>query len=93
MLVTFKLTIRQLYKNAFLFALIKFFPNLGILILCAALLFLSMGFYPVIGIILYFLITVSLIGLITNFYVYPKLQKYMLDKLEDNGEDEEGEEF
>lgn len=89
MLVTFKLTIRQVYKNAFLFSLIKFFPNLGILILCAALLFVSLGFYPVIGIILFLLITVSIIGLITNFYAYPKLQKYMMDKLEDNGEAQE----
>jgi uncharacterized membrane protein YesL len=70
MLVTFKLTVKQLYKNAFVFAVIKFLPNLGILLLCAVLLFSSIGFYPVIGIILYIFITVSLIGFITNFYAY-----------------------
>lgn len=89
MLVTFKLTVRQVYKNALVFSMIKFFPNLGILLLCIALLFVSLGFYPVIGIILYMFITVSTIGLITNFYVYPKLKKYIIDKIEGETSEED----
>lgn len=96
MLVTFKLTLRQLYKNSFIFAMAKFFPNLGIILLCILLILLSFYFSTIIGIILFSFITVSTIGLITNFYVYPKLKKYMIDKVEgeedDEGNDEEDDE-
>lgn len=93
MLVTFKLSIRQLYKNAFIFAMAKFFPNLGIMLLCVALILISFYVFPV-GIILYLFITVSTIGLITNFYVYSKIKKYMIDVVEseEDEEDEESEE-
>ncbi|NLC68849.1 MAG: YesL family protein [Clostridiaceae bacterium] len=91
MLVTFKLTIKQLYRNAFIFSMAKFFPNLGILLLCIALILLSFCFNVVIGIILFLFITVSTIGLITNFYVYPKLKKYMIDKIEVEEDDEDDE--
>lgn len=74
MLVTFKLTTRQLYKNALIFSIAKFLPNLGILILCIALVLLSFYFSTFIGIVLFLFITVSTIGLIINFYVYPKLK-------------------
>jgi uncharacterized membrane protein YesL len=91
MLITFKLTVRQIYKNAFIFALAKFFPNLGILLLCFLILQVTF-IYPVIGIILFIFITVSLIGLIINFYSYPKLKKYIIDRMpaeEDPEEDSE----
>lgn len=79
MLITFKLSIKQIYKNALIFAIIKFFPNLGVLLICAVLVLAS--FYsPVIGFILFPLITMSLIGLIVNSYVYPKLKKYIMEK-------------
>ncbi|NJD03493.1 MAG: DUF624 domain-containing protein [Ruminiclostridium sp.] len=94
MLVTFNLTIKQLYKNALIFAIIKLIPNVGILLLCLLIIFLTFGaiipFNQIIGLILYAFFTVSLIGLITNFYVYPKLMKYMAVKEEpEAGEDEE----
>jgi uncharacterized membrane protein YesL len=93
MLVTFKLTLKQLYKNALIFALAKFFPNLGILLLCITIILLTFYFNTYIGIVLFMLITVSTIGLITNFYVYPKLKKYMIDKIDnEKANDEEGEE-
>lgn len=88
MLVTFKLKIKQIYKNALIFAMAKFLPNLGILILCFVLLQATF-IYPVIGIILFCLITMSLIGLITNFYAYPKLKKYIIDKLPEEERKEE----
>ena len=78
MLVTFKLSIKQIYKNAFIFSIIKFFPNLGILLLCS-LLVLASFYFTVIGFILMFMLTLSTIGLITNFYVYPQIKKYMID--------------
>jgi len=93
MLVTFKLSLKQLYRNALIFSLAKFLPNLGILLLCAALILLSFYFSTFIGIVLFIFITVSTIGLIINFYVYPKLKKHMIDKIEveDDGEEEEEE--
>ncbi len=88
MLVTFKLKVKQVYKNALIFAMAKFLPNLGILIVCFVLLQATF-IYPVIGVILFCLITMSLIGLITNFYAYPKLKKYIIDKLPEEERKEE----
>jgi uncharacterized membrane protein YesL len=80
MLVTFDLSVKQLYKNALLFAMMRFFPNLLILILNLALILLT--FYNIlIGALLLPLITFSLIGFITNFYVYPQIKKHIIDKL------------
>jgi len=78
MMVTFKLTVKQLYKNAFLFAIMKFIPNLLIIIVCLVIIILPFYFYPAIGYILIFFLTFGLISFITNFYVYPKMDKYMI---------------
>jgi uncharacterized membrane protein YesL len=83
MLITFRLSVRQIYKNAFIFSIIRFFPNLGILALCSVLALLPLLLLPAVGILMFLFITMSLIGLITNFYVYPVLKKYMMDKLPD----------
>ena len=92
-MITFELSLKQLYKNSLIFALIKFLPNLGILLLSAFFVFLSFGmifpFSPLIGFIPYLFLTVSLIGFLTNFYVYPKLKKYMISQLEEDDEDDE----
>lgn len=94
MMVTFDLTIRQLYKNAFLFAILKFFPNLLILIVVFLLVFLSFYFSPVIGYLLFIFILMGLTSFITNFYVYSKIDKYMIQPAkkaeQDNGGNEEG---
>jgi len=81
MLVTFKLSVKQIYKNAFLFAIIKFIPNLAILIVTAAIIIASF-ILPVIGFVLMPFLTFSLIGFLTNFYVYPQIKKFMMDKAE-----------
>lgn len=78
MLVTFNLNVRQIYKNALIFAAIKFLPNLGMLVLCIGILIASF-LVPFIGFVLFPTIMISTIGLITNFYVYPNLKKYMID--------------
>jgi len=82
MLVTFHITVRQIYKNALIFATIRFIPNIGILLLCAAIIMASF-LITEIGVILFFLITTSLIGLIINFYAYPTIKKYMIDKVQE----------
>jgi uncharacterized membrane protein YesL len=88
MMVTFKLTIRQLYKNALLFAIMKFIPNLLILILCLAIIIVPFYFYPMVGYVLFIFITMALISYITNFYVYPKIDKYMIQPSIQNDEKE-----
>ncbi len=94
-LITFELSLKQMYKNALIFAVIKFLPNIGILLLSAFIIFLSFGmiipFNPIIGFIPFLFITVSLIGFLTNFYAYPKLKKYIIAHLEEE-EDEDEEE-
>jgi len=71
-MITFNLSIKQIYKNALIFAVIKFIPNVGILLLSAIIMLLTFGmiipFSPVIGIIIYVFLTISLIGFLTNFY-------------------------
>ena len=84
MIVTFHITLKQLYKNAFIFAFIRWLPNLLILaadfLIIAVPLFLipgTMSFY-VTG-ILFLFVTPALIGFTNNFYVYPVIKKYMID--------------
>lgn len=96
MMVTFQLSTKQLYKNALMFSLAKLLPNIGILLLCIFILFLTFGmiipFNPAVGFILYAFFTVSFIGMITNFYAYGKIQKYMMPEeeyYEDEDEDDE----
>jgi uncharacterized membrane protein YesL len=90
MMVTFKLTIRQLYKNALLFAIMKFIPNLLILIVCFAIVIAPFYFSPVIGYLLLIFITMAFISYITNFYVYSKIDKYMIQRVENSADDEQG---
>jgi hypothetical protein len=93
MMITFQLSIKDIYKNSFIFAIIKFIPNAGILLLSAFIILFTFGliipFSPVVGLFIYLLFTVSLIGFLTNFYAYPKLQKYMISRLDEDDEQEE----
>ena len=89
MLVTFHITVKQIYKNALIFATIRFLPNIGILLLCAAIICATF-IITEIGVILFLLITTSFIGLIINFYAYPTIKKYMIDRLQENADEEAG---
>ncbi len=84
MIVTFNITLKQTYKNAFIFAFIKWLPNM--LILIADLLIIAVPLFLIPGTaafyvsgILYVFITPALIGFTNNFYVYPIIKKYMID--------------
>lgn len=88
LLVTFKLRIRDIYKNAFIFTVLSFKTNIVIALICMLLVVLS--FYgPYIGIILLILLLFSTIGLITNFHAYPLLKKYMIDNAQNQQNDAE----
>lgn len=99
MLVTVKLGIKDLYKNAFILSILKLFPNLLFLILNLVVAYLSF-YYIIAGVILYVLILPSFIGLMNNFYVNPIIRKYVVNEPEstesddsDDEEEEDGESF
>ena len=84
MIVTFKLTLKQLYKNAVIFALIKWLPNLGIILLTAAMVILPLllinGYFAfIVSLLLYAVIGLAFNSYLQAFYVYPVLKKYMID--------------
>lgn len=90
MMVTFKLSIKQLYKNAFMLSMAKFIPNLLIISVCGLIWFFVSFLNSFIFLIFLLFMIFSLIGFITNFYVYPQLIKYVLDEPKpENNEKEE----
>lgn len=80
MLVTFNLKLKDIYKNALIFALIKFIPNLGILAACFLLSAAVFLLNTVAGLVFFLLISVSITGLLMNIYSYPVLLKYLSDE-------------
>ena len=94
MMITFKLKLKDIYRNALLFAVGKLPANLLILFL---VIFVHIGL-PIIAVLYlgqYFLISLIVLGLLeivltqsftafmVNFNVYPKMKKYMLDVIPD----------
>lgn len=89
MMVTFKFTVRQLYKNALLLTLARLPFNIGILLLTLIVTFvipfMFIFFLSTIGIfaciVYYLFIGFGLNLLITNFYVYRQMKKYLIDPI------------
>lgn len=85
MMVTFKVTLRQLYKNSFILVLMKWFPNLLMLILEAVIigipifLIVTKYFDFIVSLMLYVFITPAFIGLLNNVYIQPTIKKYLID--------------
>lgn len=77
MLVTFNLKLKDIYKNALIFAVLKFIPNLGILAVCFLLSTAVFFLNTAAGFVCFILISGSITGLIMNFYSYPVLVKYL----------------
>lgn len=96
MIVTFKLTLKQLYKNAMLFAFLKWLPNLGILLLDAVLVFVPLFFINgnwsmYVSLILYATIGMSFIGFINMSYTYPTIKRCLIDNYKADKSIPEGE--
>lgn len=85
MMVTYRLKLRDIYKNAVLFALARFVPNLATLILCflviigPTLIFSATSSGIILGLIYIYYLSLgfALPGLIINFMVNPAMDKYM----------------
>ena len=97
MMVTFHLTLKQLYKNALLLTVLAPLRNGGSIIVRGAL-FAAMFFTainPGFSIVLCALLFLSVFGLIGELFAYPTIKKFMLDKVEQTEEEyiEEKEDF
>lgn len=88
MMVTFKLSLKDILRNSLLFAIGKLPVNLLITVICGAIVLASV-YYLFIGAILAALITVSLIGFIVVFSVYPSIDSYLITPAMANIEDDE----
>ena len=85
MMVAYELNIKALYKNAFIFAVAKFLPNLGIFVLCCLLILGPIILIEMIGnfivvfltYIYYMLFGFTLPGLVINFYANRVIDKYL----------------
>ena len=99
MLVTVHLSIKDIYRNAFIFSILKLLPN--VLFLALNMVIAYAAFYNIIvGLLIYVLILPGFMGLMNNFYVNPIIKKYVVTEkatpaeLEEADEDEEdGESF
>jgi uncharacterized membrane protein YesL len=96
MMVTFKLTLKQMYRNSFYFAILKLPMNLLFLLLSvvimlivpAAMLFTNTGIAFIIAIFWYVFIAFAFNLLMTTFFAYRGLDKYMLSKLAEDDNDD-----
>ena len=85
MLITFRLTIPQLYKNAFIFAWAGIIRNIGITLIIAAIVFLFTLFMqnPLVWII-YGACFAGTCGYVITFITYPLIKRYMIDNVDPN---------
>lgn len=84
LLVTFKLPLRKIFKNSFIFAILGFKRNIVALIFAGALtlinfLLLITPLTMAVGGILPFIMTVALISFITTYAAWPNIKKIMID--------------
>ena len=80
LLVTFKLTFKQLYKNCFIFAVIGLWRNLLVLVITLLLGLIIFMLFPI-SIVLVMTIFLSTCGFISMFTVYPLVKRYMIDPI------------
>lgn len=92
MMVTFDLSLKKLFKNAFIFTMLGLGRNLialvGIVFVTVLNLVLMEVFLPL-GIILPFMITVSLCSFISTYVAWPKVSKVMIEPYVDESESSE----
>jgi len=77
-MVTFSMTIKQIYKNSLIFTLAHLPRNIGILILITIIAVATFSFSTFIGVIVAGLLSVALIGYTVNFLVEPVIKKHMI---------------
>ncbi len=92
MAVTFDLKMKDIYKNALIFAIAKLPLNLFISVVCIAIFVLILLIpIPFIAFLLTFFVWYALFGFIVVFAVYPSIDKYMIQKADAKQDDLDGE--
>lgn len=77
-LVTFEMKLKDIYRNAMIFAFVGIGRNILVTVLGAIILFVSCVLLPPLLTLLPF-ITVGTVGLLINFAAWPLVKKYMID--------------
>ncbi len=85
MMVTYELKIKYLYKNAFLFSIGRFLPNLVVIFICILLIMAPMFIVIFSGSVLalaiiyiyYILLGFTIPGLVINFFINPIIDRYL----------------
>lgn len=93
-LVTFNVTLRQLYKNSFLLAMRSFFPGLLVIAINFLIMFLLVTFIsnPLYLLIIMAVIVFGFLGLINNYFSYKYVKFYLLDPAMEEAARKEAEE-
>ncbi|MBR4950074.1 MAG: YesL family protein [Clostridia bacterium] len=95
-IVTFKVTIKQIYKNSFLFAVIGVVRNLLLTILAFVLVVMPLSGLNGLTLPIYLgamvLIIPAFLGFVISYSTYPLLKKYMVDPYTEKKEEENLEE-
>ncbi|MBQ6998591.1 MAG: YesL family protein [Clostridia bacterium] len=93
MIVTFDMKIKNILKNAAIFSLAKLPLNIFITIILVAAILASVWYF-VVGVICALVISLSLLGFIVVFSVYPTIESSMISsQLPQNSDDEEEKDF
>ena len=85
MVITFKLTIKQIYKNAFILAFAGLFKNLLITVIlllfwvAMALMFLLQGIFLLLAFFIVIFIGFAFSSYVVSFITYPVVRKYIID--------------
>jgi uncharacterized membrane protein YesL len=90
LMVTFELNIRNLLKNAFMFALGRFFTNLVILVIVFGLVTLPfMYLQPFAAVIASFILFYGVLGFLQSFNAHRAFKKYYYDKMPKKADEEQ----
>ena len=91
LMVTFHLSIVQILKNSFIFAILGIWRNLLTVVLMIGILAACILIHPLAEVFTFILITFSLIGFSSVYICYPIVKKYMLDPMLAKKAEEENE--
>lgn len=96
MIITFKLSLKQIYKNSFLFAFVNWKANLIIglteillLAICVALFFIPYYIAWVVSLVLAVMVFPGFINLLTQLLIFPKVKELIIDPYYEEHPDED----
>ncbi len=89
MMVTFDMKLKDIIKNAWIFAMAKLPQNLFFLIIISAVHLLLLYYIPIVWILLMALILIAWTGYTMNYYAWHVMDKHMISQLDLQTEKEE----